>query len=85
MCAPNFQGLAPALIVTAEMDVLRDEGEAYADKMNKAGSPAEVIRVKGAPHSFSTIDEALDIGKQYNRDALRGLGRAFGVVAKSLR
>jgi acetyl esterase/lipase len=73
------------MIVTAEMDVLRDEGEAYGEKMNKAGSKAEVIRVKGAPHSFSTIDEGLDIGKQYNRDALRGLGGAFGVKPKSFQ
>ncbi len=73
------------MIVTAEMDVLRDEGEAYGAKMIKAGSKAEVIRVKGAPHSFSTMDEALDIGKQYNKDALRGLGEAFGITAKSLK
>lgn len=74
VCATSFSGLAPAMIVTAEMDVLRDTGEAYCAKMNEAGSKAEVIRVKVAPHSFSTIDEALDIGRQYNRDALRGLG-----------
>jgi acetyl esterase/lipase len=82
--ASSFAGLAPALIVTAEMDVLRDEGEAYGAKMNGAGSEAEIIRVKGAPHSFSTMDEALEIGSQYNRDALRALGRVFGRVAKTL-
>ncbi|RAL61703.1 hypothetical protein DID88_002771 [Monilinia fructigena] len=36
--ATNFQNLAPALIMTAEMDSLRDEGEAYGEKMNAAGS-----------------------------------------------
>ena len=73
------------MIVTAEMDVLRDEGEAYGAKMNKAGSKGEIIRVNGAPHSFSTMDEALDIAKQYNKDALRGLGAAFGVRAKNFQ
>lgn len=81
---PNFAGLAAAMIVTAEMDVLRDEGEAYGAKMNAAGSRAEVIRMPGAPHSFSTIDEGLEIGRLYNRHALRGLGGAFGTTAKSL-
>lgn len=81
--APNFQGIAPALIVTAEMDVLRDEGEAYGAKMNAASSHAEVIRMPGAPHSFSTIDQGLAIGRQYNQHALRALGAAFGVVPKS--
>lgn len=47
--ASNFKGLAPALIMTAEMDPLRDEGEAYGEKMNAAGSKAEVIRMKGMP------------------------------------
>jgi acetyl esterase/lipase len=81
--ATKFAGLAPALIFTAEMDPLRDEGEAYGEKMKKAGSDAEVIRVKGAPHTFMQMDEILEIGQLYNKEALRGIGKAFGVQPKS--
>jgi len=76
--APNFKNLAPALVLTAEMDVLRDEGEAYAKKMNDAGSPAEVIRFKGAPHTFMQMDDILDIGAQYNEACVKALKEAFG-------
>ena len=75
--APNFSGLAPALITTAEMDVLRDEGEAYGKKMNENGSKAEMIRVKGAPHTFMLMDDILEIGQVYNREVIRALGEAF--------
>jgi len=81
--APNFAGLAPALILTAEIDPLRDEGEAYGEKMKKAGSDVEVIRVKGAPHTFMQLDEILEIGQLYNKKAVQGIGRAFGFQPKS--
>lgn len=84
MLAPRFDGLAPALVYTAEMDPLRDEGEAYAKKMADGGSEVEVIRAKGAPHTFMQHDDVLPSGKEYNKQCLRALGSAFGVVAKSL-
>ncbi|KAM0818343.1 putative Alpha/beta hydrolase fold-3 domain-containing protein [Seiridium cardinale] len=77
--APKFEGLAPALIFTAEMDPLRDEGEAYGKKMNEAGSKAEMIRVKGAPHTFMIHDAVLEIGQMYNRESIRALAAAFGI------
>lgn len=75
--ATNFQDLAPALILTAEMDPLRDEGEAYGKKMNEAGSKAEIIRVKGAPHTFMQLDGILEIGQLYNRESVRAIGNAY--------
>lgn len=63
------------------MDVLRDEGEAYAQKMNENGSKAEVIRVKGAPHTFMQHDGVLDIGRLFNREVVRALGEVFGVAS----
>lgn len=77
MRSPNFDGLAPALILTAEMDPLRDEGEAYGKKMNEAGSIAEVIRVKGVPHNFMQMDAILDGAKLYNKECIRALRQAF--------
>ncbi|KAJ9640563.1 hypothetical protein H2204_003191 [Knufia peltigerae] len=75
--APNFADLAPALILTADMDVLRDEGEAYAEKMKRAGCTVELVRFKGAPHTFMQLDAILECGKEFNRIALAALEKAF--------
>jgi acetyl esterase len=49
-------GQAPALIITDENDVLRDEGEAYAHKLMKAGVPVRAVRVLGTHHDFVMLN-----------------------------
>ncbi|KAF7942773.1 uncharacterized protein EAE97_006227 [Botrytis byssoidea] len=80
--ATNFEGLAPALIMTAEMDPLRDEGNAYGEKMIAAGSHAEVICMKGMPHTFMVMDDILENGKRYNREAIRALAAVWAIAIK---
>jgi acetyl esterase/lipase len=56
----ELAGLPPALIITGEADVLRDEGEAYANKLRSAGVPVIATRYQGIIHDFVMLDALRD-------------------------
>ncbi|GLY67953.1 alpha/beta hydrolase [Amycolatopsis taiwanensis] len=71
--------LPPALIITGEADVLRDEGEAYANKLRAAGVPVTAVRFQGIIHDFVMLNAlrptqaaqgAITLAVQTLRDAL---------------
>jgi acetyl esterase/lipase len=64
--APNFANLAPALVSTAELDPLCDEGELYASKLKSAGNRVEINLFRRVPHTFAALDGILDSGLEYN-------------------
>ncbi|WP_330350535.1 alpha/beta hydrolase [Streptomyces sp. NBC_00582] len=76
----QLKDLPPALIITGEADVLRDEGEAYANKLREAGVPVTAVRFQGIIHDFVMLNAlrethaaqaAITLAVGTLRDALR--------------
>ncbi|GAA3245516.1 hypothetical protein GCM10020256_72450 [Streptomyces thermocoprophilus] len=68
----QLAGLPPALVITAEADVLRDEGEAYAKKLRAAGVPVIATRYQGIIHDFVMLN------------ALRGTQAADAAITQAV-
>jgi len=75
--ADDLSGLPPALVITAELDPLRDEGEAYASRLLASGVPAVASRYDGVFHGFFSLGTLLDAAKQANEEAYAALREAF--------
>jgi len=74
----SVAGVAPAIVIAAECDVLHDEGFAYAERLKAAGVPVEYKRYAGMIHAFFGMMPAVDDALNAQRAVWVAFKRAFG-------
>jgi acetyl esterase len=79
--AQDHGGLPAAMIITGECDPLRDQGEAYADKLRRAGVPVVLKRYEGMIHPFVSLAGIIDGGRAAIQESAAALRQALNVPA----
>ncbi len=74
----RLDGLPPALIQTADLDPLRDDGIRYADALRAAGVPVRLTNYQQVPHGFAMFPGVSQAGRQQRWELVEELTRALG-------
>ena len=75
LLAASLEGLPPAVILTAEYDPLRGDGEAYGAALRRAGVDASVVRYLGVTHDTPIFTAALPAARRWHDDVVAALRR----------
>jgi acetyl esterase len=78
LCATNLIGVPPALIITAEHDPLRDEGEAYAELLKRSHNEVTLTRYPGMIHGFVSMYAFVDQGRVALTQCAQALAKVLG-------
>lgn len=73
----RLDGLPPALVQTADLDPIRDDGIRYADALREAGVPVRLTNYLQVPHGFASFPGATPVGRQQRWELVTELARAL--------
>jgi acetyl esterase len=83
--APDLAGLAPALVIVAELDPLCDEAERYAERLAASGVPTDLARYDGMVHGFFSMTGVVDAAAEAQALAASALRAAFAAQGAAVR
>ena len=78
LTAPDHTNLPPALIQTAQLDPIRDDGARYAEALARAGNQVRYTEYVGAPHGYLSVPGPVRGAKQAMAEIVRELRRHLG-------
>jgi acetyl esterase len=78
LCAKDLGGLPSATVLTADFDPLRDEGRAYAERLETAGIPTRYTNYPGVFHGFFAMTQEIPRARQAVEETCAALREAFG-------
>jgi acetyl esterase len=79
LLAPDLRGLPPALVITAECDPLRDEGEAYAKRLEEAGVPVRYTCYAGMIHPFFSLSGGVSQAREAIAEVAAAVANSGGI------
>jgi acetyl esterase len=77
LLADDLSGLAPAVVMTAEFDPLRDEGEQYAQRLRDAGVPVQAKRWAGHVHGSASMTALVPSSREWRQEVIDQLRKAY--------
>ena len=78
---PDLAGLPPAFMGVGTIDLFFDEDVDYAQRLNNAGVPTELIVVPGGFHGFDNMPGAIGVTQRFNAAKLAALRKGMGIPA----